>query len=1083
MANNIRILVRQKLSTDYYVDGYLDLDDDTTINTVIQLVDVREPDKKATDYIQTFTLPGSKRNNQTFQHIFENGFEGYAYDPTRKIDCQVEVNDKQYFTGYLQVNRITRSGMKITSYEVTVYSKLGSFWADISDFDLRDIVDMSEFDHPITNRVVAQSWGPLDPNDKLSAPYQYPLFASPIVKYGLHRPGIYVNRQLTDFQLGYGYVYPTFWTGQTTQTDWKTSDFKPSFYVKTLFDKILKSQNVKYNSTFLNSEYFRRLIIPGFSQIDSNDSSVQLTDQQIKERTCWVRFDNTSNRYQIALLPTETGKSYGPYTIKFNNKTTIPSTDVSSYYNPSTGRFQILKGGKYNFNVNLILELRFTGNGWNNGTDIVGLAFQAGRNIPIKVEIVSSGGKVWASDQYEFLIPEEYYGGSPLPGNFYIRKEVATSIKAQYIGAGETFFVRVSLSTTGSKYKYKTYDPASFGSPERNCEMFLSVIPYESVGVFTSAPPNSVYNPYEGSFALISLADTSVADGDWLQMNNFIPDMKAIDLIKNLNKMFNLYWLLTEDGTFIIEPRDKFYESGGQLVVKDWTYKVDRDADMIIEPLYDLSSKYYNFQYDTDDTFENIDYDNEFKSTIEDHYGSKKVEVNSDFVVETTDIDLDFAASPIVNLLDGEKYMASFTKIDKDKRVYQKPGIRILFYGGLLPCSTWYIKNIYQQSTSTSKGLQLTHYPYAGHLDNPLNPKWDLNWGICKKYYFKWNNLTLNTLFNQFYSDYLDEITDKNSHLLTCNVVLSENDMINLDVRDIIQVDEVWYRINKVTHNPLNNTGIVELFRLKKTQSFKGQTNNIFDINGGKIADPNFPGTLPTPNPIPVIPPSPKPWINPPTPVFPTPGGWVIPNWTPDSWISVDEEIPVRRPWRTGTGYPSTFPVVSSSGGTTIYSPRPANTKWADVIPANNWTGLKNDISSLNVYPLHSDVSVFGTNNYVAPRANAVRVSGNNNRVYNSTNVQINGNNNTVAGGLTNVNIIGDNALVNESNVSYINGIKSIQPANSVDPLIYRGGVNTTLHKQPVVSGGKNSVDACIKIQGGQDTSNWDRFKPGISLE
>jgi len=222
-------------NADGTVMGRLDVGDSADVNTIYSLADVREPDKKQTDHVQTFTIPGTKNNNTIFQHLFENGFSMYQYNPTLKLDAQVILNGNQYFLGALQVNKIHKVDDNfITGYDITIYGKVGSFFADIDKFKISELVDLSDFSHEYSVDNVVASWDSY----------------------------IWQNGKKANFQLGNGYVYPMEHRGQTDAVKWDLSHFKPAVYVKTIFERILKSQGYTYNSRFLNSDVFRKLILP-----------------------------------------------------------------------------------------------------------------------------------------------------------------------------------------------------------------------------------------------------------------------------------------------------------------------------------------------------------------------------------------------------------------------------------------------------------------------------------------------------------------------------------------------------------------------------------------------------------------------------------------------------------------------------------------------------------------------------------------------------------------------------------------------------------------------------------------------------
>lgn len=1085
MASNIEIKIKQlgQGQNSYFTNGILDLADDSTINTVIQLVDVREPEKRATDYVQTFTLPATKRNNQAFQHIKLKGFQSWGYDPSKKLDCQIIVNGNQYFNGYLQLNEVRiKDGVPI-EYEVTVYAKLGSFFNDLGDKSIRDLVDMSDFNHQSDWWSIVRSWGPIGADPKVGA-YKMPDVPPEPLKSQFYSPGITYKGTPKPFELGFGYVYPPVFIGQTDKTNWKTSDFKPAFYAKTVFDRLLQSQGIRYVSDFIGSEYFRRLILPSQSEIEGNTGNAQLTSTQIKEATVWAKYNPNSGKsispssgaptgtgpyYSVASVGTDTGKNYGPYKLVFQNDSVAPAEDAGMQYDTSTGFLTVKKNGRYNITFQVrttcVIRTKYFGKSGSAGS----IHIQGGDTIPVTIHIRRANGDIVGSNAFSFNLAEADVTNT----DFYMKTiPLACSFKNQVISAGEKFYFTISFSTTGSNYKYKTYDKtvpfwyiANAGDYNGTLDVYIK-----------GTEVNGTDNPSEGSKFQLNLADTSISDGDKVLMNDYLPNLKAIDFIKDINKAFNLYWKWDEKGYFIIEPRDKFYSGqNGRYVIKDWTFKVDTNEPQSIQPLYDLSNKTFIYKYSEDDTYENGDHLGETKEV----YGTKRVTVENDFVVGENVTELSFAASPMVDFLGTGLKMPSFTDYKDDKRLYQKPGARLLFYGGFQAQYAWNIKNF------KDKSLALTHFPYCGHLDNPNTPKWDLNWGISKKYYYGWSTLTQNTLFNQFWGNTIDELTDRNGHLLTINLILSEIDMKNLDIRDIIQIDQVHYRINKITHNPLNSKAEAELIRVKGLKTYQAPAGVITSVTPDYVADPADPGVVPTPKP-----PTPTPVPNPPgpTPGPVVPGGWPWPvptPWPGSEWdvatpTIYDEEL---RPWRNGVSpltnsKPWSWNTTTTTGvvvTTTSRPPSPWRPTWEEPLPVTVWNDTTtDDWQANNSYSTMGSQRVIGRNNRVAPTATQVSIQGDNNTVADGArNVQVVGDNNIVSPNLTNVMVVGSNQFVSKSNVSIINGIE--QPNRTTGAArVLRSPSNSAGHAAKRIRGGANSSDACTIVNGGQDTNSKD---------
>jgi len=104
-----------------------------------------------------------------------------------------------------------------------------------------------------------------------------------------------------------------------------------------------------------------------------------------------------------------------------------------------------------------------------------------------------------------------------------------------------------------------------------------------------------------------------ILEGDLVDMNQILPqDLSCVDFLKDINKMFNLYWVAIDENTFQIEPRDTFYTSD-DVNIWDWTEEFDRQNEIKIIPLSELNNKQYLFTYSEDDDYYNDFYTRTYK--------------------------------------------------------------------------------------------------------------------------------------------------------------------------------------------------------------------------------------------------------------------------------------------------------------------------------------------------------------------------------------------------------------------------------------------------------------------------------------
>jgi hypothetical protein len=108
---------------------------------------------------------------------------------------------------------------------------------------------------------------------------------------------------------------------------------------------------------------------------------------------------------------------------------------------------------------------------------------------------------------------------------------------------------------------------------------------------------------------------------------------------------------------------------------------------------------------------------------------------------------------------------------------------------------------------ATVLSADITAYGYAGHLDDPDLPQVDISFGAPKELNFELvTEYPSANLFNGFWSDYVAEITDKDSKLLSAFFRLTEVDIFNLDFSRLIYVDGALWRLNRVEdYNPLSS--------------------------------------------------------------------------------------------------------------------------------------------------------------------------------------------------------------------------------------------------------------------------------------
>jgi hypothetical protein len=1006
--------------------GSLDVND-ADLNLIYQLSDIREPDKRKANYVRKFKLPGTKNNNRIFSNIFENGYElsplsgstadTNSYNPNLRLRAQVILDNNVFFEGNLQLNKVNKVDNKLVDYEVTIYGSLGDFFGDLGDSSMTSL-DISEYNHKLTRDTICYSWNMRGAGKELvwkrKSGYSSNLtFADKIWKYGALVPN----------DIGDGYVYPLFYQGGADLSTFVSVDkWAPSIYIYTLMKKIFDKWGWKWKSDFLESEMFKRLIIP-FSK-----DSLMITEEQ-KNKSEFLANTGVRDASNAQVLTQHNSGVANTQTSDkvqfiYDSKTPSPQPyplaqpsprDEGNTFDAATGIWTAPKNGQFRIQSKLHMMIGFL----QATLGTVVLYGIVGPNVPFTVKLINAQtNAVLSQKSGEWVFTPTV----KTSGNYFQTVPCLLDYEG-YISVGTKLAVIVETTIPTSSYQTKTVNLSS--GVAFNCPIKTYV--------------QSSIN--DASYFSANLLDKQLQEGDSVNMNQVLPEMGIKEFITGLNKMFNLYWVATaNDKEFIIEPRDDlFAQSAG--VIQDWTKMVDNGEILSIEPLYDLTANKFNYTYKSASDYLNKDYQ-DTNGTI---YGDKTISVLNDFQFDEQKIETTFSPSPLYTppFNNGITLTAFMTKDGtKFKKATPKP--RILYWGGMKTYTgvppeivdVFGVNGTYIMKQYTG-GSDIQTFPYAGHLDDTINPTVDLNYGIAKNYYFQYTSLTDNNLYNKYWKSFTEELIDPNQHLLTCKLYLPGPTMTNLDLRSVIQVDNVYYRINKITYNPMTYTAEAELFKLKSYKKFEPS----YLTTGGLPAQPGVgtgTGAVST-------------TTNTKT------SDWGI--WKPDVWDWAGETPYVwgKTEWKfVGDG--QWTPQFSPTGQD--FSPWKSSFTQKSFdgtsLPTQPITSVKN---GTNTYSDTGSVIVNGEWNIVAPTAKYVTVNGSFNNITDSAkNINIVGDYNTILPNVSNVSIVGNNIVANKSNTSYVDGIEIGSSRVQTH--------NVSLIKSPtqmiggVVMGGKNSTGA-----------------------
>lgn len=113
------------------------------------------------DFTRQITLPGTKRNNDFFKHVYDiSVFNPILFTTNTKVSCFLDFGGIYLAQGYLQLDKVNIIGNKfIDSYEVSVYGSISSFARELNRSFLTDMTgSLSQYNHTSSLANITSSW-------------------------------------------------------------------------------------------------------------------------------------------------------------------------------------------------------------------------------------------------------------------------------------------------------------------------------------------------------------------------------------------------------------------------------------------------------------------------------------------------------------------------------------------------------------------------------------------------------------------------------------------------------------------------------------------------------------------------------------------------------------------------------------------------------------------------------------------------------------------------------------------------------------------------------------------------------------
>jgi hypothetical protein len=240
---------------ELFLEGQLaDIRQDLGMQLSYNIDDVNKYGSRDTSFSKTIVLPGTAKNNKLLGFVGELGSNnpyiagdeniGVNFNVAQTTKAELRANGLLLLKGVFRLTGIVKERDMI-EYEGNLFGELGGFIAAIGAGKLEDL-DFSEYNHVYNRTNIVNSWDTIN-----GAGYYYPL-------------------------IDYGTFSTPEKNGVRAKIDYDYRTFRPALYAKEYIDKIFEPSGYTYESSFFDSTFFKKLIIPNNTKRLTKKTSVQL---------------------------------------------------------------------------------------------------------------------------------------------------------------------------------------------------------------------------------------------------------------------------------------------------------------------------------------------------------------------------------------------------------------------------------------------------------------------------------------------------------------------------------------------------------------------------------------------------------------------------------------------------------------------------------------------------------------------------------------------------------------------------------------------------------------------------------------
>ena len=338
-----------------------------------------------------------------------------------------------------------------------------------------------------------------------------------------------------------------------------------------------------------------------------------------------------------------------------------------------------------------------------------------------------------------------------------------------------------------------------------------------SIGVESSSVtfnPNGVKWEIDGYTSSGTFSDewnnpitfTASTDIEFIITEN-LPEMKIIDFLTALFKMFNLTSYVNDAGTIVVQPLDDFYADSDAE-----TFEIDEYVDINSSQVdVALPFKKINFQFEGNETF----IAQQFKQLNNREWGQLKYTLDDDTFdapENEYNVNVPFEHMQFERLVDQDTGNNTDVQygyfVDDNQDAYI--GLPLIFYSHRITSGT---AISFRNSESTHTSLSDYIIPSNSIEINSSTNDDTIHFGLETNEYTLDNTFD-GSLFENYYKSYIEDIFNSKRRITKVKAWLPLKILHNLKLYDTFTLNNQSYRINSITSNLTTGESDIELLNI-----------------------------------------------------------------------------------------------------------------------------------------------------------------------------------------------------------------------------------------------------------------------------